>query len=172
MIIAQQKRKENIVEYIMYMRQIQVIIRINKFNIGSIEETIINNFSVDSQTKTEMRNWYVSLIETMKANGLEASGDLPEVLEIIKQLNELHNSLLSDEEEFRHKELYRWAKPNIDEYRKKSNTSNKNDVELCIDALNSLMLLGLKNEPISDDTAEAMQTFSNLLASLAANYTS
>ena len=41
MIIASQKRKENIAEYLLYMWQIEDIIRANKLDIDKIKESVI-----------------------------------------------------------------------------------------------------------------------------------
>ena len=44
MIIARKKRKENIAEYILYMWQIEDIIRANNLNITKIENNIIQKW--------------------------------------------------------------------------------------------------------------------------------
>ena len=41
MIIARQKRKENIAEYLLYMWQVEDLIRANKFDMDSINRTVI-----------------------------------------------------------------------------------------------------------------------------------
>ena len=47
MIIAEQKRKENIAEYLLYMYQVEDMIRANKLDLESIEQTLISKFEVD-----------------------------------------------------------------------------------------------------------------------------
>ena len=42
MIIAQQKRKESIVEYLLYMWQVEDLIRANQLDMKKIEQTIIS----------------------------------------------------------------------------------------------------------------------------------
>ena len=42
MIIAQKKRKENIVEYMLYMWQVENLIRANNLDMDKIEQTIIS----------------------------------------------------------------------------------------------------------------------------------
>jgi len=170
MIIAEQKKKENIVEYVLYIRQIQEIIRANKFDINKIENLVINKYNVSEDIKDQIRNWYTNLIISMKNEGVEQKGDLQIIKNVILELNQIHNELLSSPEEIKHKELFRWAEKNIEEYRKLSKSQNESDVEVCINAINSLLLLRLKQQPISDETAHAMQTFTNLLANLALAY--
>ena len=46
MIIASQKRKENIAEYLLYMWQIEDIIRAYKLDIDTIDEQIVSKYNV------------------------------------------------------------------------------------------------------------------------------
>jgi len=170
MIIAQQKRQENIIEYILYMRQIADIIRAFDFNINKINESVISKFKVNENKRAEIKDWYAKKTMDLINEKKEQGGDLFEIEQLISDLNELHLSLLNDSEEYKHAELYRWAQPNIEEFRKLSNQNSANDIKICIDALHSLMLLKLKNRSISEDTMQAMQTFSNLLAHLAMRF--
>ena len=41
MIVAKQKRKENIAEYLLYMWQVEDLIRANQFDIDSIRRNVI-----------------------------------------------------------------------------------------------------------------------------------
>jgi len=170
MIIAEEKRKENIVEYIIYIRQIQDIIRSTGFDITILEKVIINQYDISEKLKVKIRDWYSDLIISMKQEGLEKSGDFKFIQDLIDDLNIIHLNLLEDSTDYKHKELFRWAKPNIDEFRTLSRMQNQNDINVCIDALHSLLLLRIKKEKISDETMQAMQTFSNLLANLALKY--
>ena len=66
MIIAEQKRKENIAEYLLYMYQVEDMIRANELELESIERTLISKFDVPYQVKRDMREWYKSLITMMQ----------------------------------------------------------------------------------------------------------
>ncbi|MDD2634683.1 MAG: DUF4924 family protein [Bacteroidales bacterium] len=167
MIVANLKKEENIVEYIIYIRQIQDILRAIDFDINKIEKLIISRYDVDETKKNEIRQWYSNLIIEMKNQNLEVSGDIDEIKKLIEELSILNENLLNTKGEIKHNELYRWAAGNIEEYRKLSKAGKISDVEVCINAVQSLLLLRLKKEPISDETAQAMQTFSNVLANLA-----
>ncbi|MFO7932653.1 MAG: DUF4924 family protein, partial [Bacteroidales bacterium] len=61
MIIAQQKRKENIAEYLLYMYQVEDLIRANHLDLDRIEKTLISKFDIPGDTKREMHEWYKSL---------------------------------------------------------------------------------------------------------------
>jgi hypothetical protein len=170
MIIAELKKKENIVEYILYIRQLIDIMRANNMDISKIDELLVSKFEVSEKEKLKIHNWYLSLIEKMKAEKIEHSGDLKEIKDLIAILNKIHLTLLDDNKEYRHHELYNWAKPNIAEYKKLSKSNSDNEIEICIDAMHALLLLKLQHKSISEETAQAMQTFGALLANLADVY--
>ena len=65
MIIASQKKKENIAEYLLYMWQIEDIIRAYGLDIDQIQKHIINSYDLPEEQKKSMREWYESLIDMM-----------------------------------------------------------------------------------------------------------
>ncbi|MDE5727073.1 MAG: DUF4924 family protein, partial [Duncaniella sp.] len=76
MIIASQKRKENIAEYLLYMWQIEDIIRANGLDIDRIEKNVIDKFDLAPEVRREMRDWYEGLIDMMRREDLQKSGHL------------------------------------------------------------------------------------------------
>ena len=170
MIIAELKKKENIVEYILYMRQLADIMRANKMDIHKIDELLVSKFEVSEKEKLKIHNWYLELIDRMQKEGIVEGGDLVEIKDLIAMLNQIHLAMLNDKDEYRHHELYNWAKPNINEYKKLSRSSSDNEIEICIDAMYALLLLKLQHKSVSEETAQAMQTFGSLLANIADVY--
>ncbi|MBO7572445.1 MAG: DUF4924 family protein [Bacteroidales bacterium] len=170
MIIAELKKKENIVEYILYIRQLMDIMRANNMDMQKIDELLVSKFEVSEKEKLKIHNWYKELIDKMKAENAEQHGDINEIKDLIAALNKIHQALLADKDEYRHHELYNWAKPNIDEYKKLSRSQSDNEIEICIDAMHALLLLKLQHKSISEETAQAMQTFGALLANIAEVY--
>ncbi|MDD3685658.1 MAG: DUF4924 family protein [Bacteroidales bacterium] len=170
MIIAEQKRKENIIEYILYIRQVQDIIRMTNYNIDKIDELVISKFSLGEKIRDKIKNWYSDLIIMMKNENCEKEGDFAFISDLIKQLDVLNHELLNEKDSHKHSELYRWAKPNIEEFKKLNGKPNASDTLICIDALHSLLLLRMKKQPVSEETMQAMQTFSNLMANLALHF--
>ena len=69
MIIARQKRKENIAEYLLYMWQVEDLIRANKFDMDSINRTVIAHYDQPEEVKKEIAQWYEELIEMMRSDG-------------------------------------------------------------------------------------------------------
>lgn len=170
MIIAAQLLKDNIVEYIIYIKHIQNIIRACNFDIDILQVQLIDKYEQSNKIKLNIRDWYIDIINQMESEGVKNSGDINLIKQHITELNMLHLQLLEDTKNYKYLELYNWAKPNIIEYKKLSLSNIDNEVELCINAIYSLSLLKLENKAILEDTAQSMQTFSNILAYLAASY--
>ena len=96
MIIASQKRKENIAEYVLYMWQIEDLIRANNLNLESIEQNVINKYQITNEQHKSMIEWYESLIDMMRRENVVEKGHLQLNKNIIIQLVDLHLALLKD----------------------------------------------------------------------------
>ena len=96
MYIASQKHKENIAEYLLYMWQIEDVIRANGLDIDKIKTNVIDRFQLDDAQKKEMTEWYESLIDMMRRENVEKNGHLQLNKNVIIQLTDLHLALLKD----------------------------------------------------------------------------
>jgi hypothetical protein len=170
MLIAKEKRKENIAEYILYMWQVEDTIRACNFDLELIETRIISQFSEPERIKNEIKEWYVDIILMMHEEGLKNSGHLKILVALIDDLNGLHLNLINEIKDPRYLEQYYWAVPNIRDFEKRLEGKTKNDVETCLSAMYALLLLRLQKKDVSRETMEAMQTFSNLLALLSKRF--
>ena len=70
MIVAQQKRKENMVEYLLYMWQVEDLIRANGLDIDKIRETLIEQYDQPATVKAEIVRWYEELINIIRNEGV------------------------------------------------------------------------------------------------------
>ena len=92
MKLAQQLRERNIAEYLIYMWQVEDLLRANKFDLDSMEDSIISRYADDE--KTEVREWYENLIDMMRDEGVMEHGHLQIHKNVIIQLTDLHNELI------------------------------------------------------------------------------
>ena len=76
MIIAREKRTTNIAEFILYMWQVEDLIRASGFDIDEIEKNIISRYRQSREILFEIRDWYSGLIQSMKEEGIEKKGHL------------------------------------------------------------------------------------------------
>jgi len=170
MLIAQEKKKTNIAEYILYMWQIEDIIRSHHFDLTQITETVISKFNAPVDTQYEIKLWYQNLIEQMMKEGIAEKGHLSSTTKYMEELNNLHNSLLTTIQDIKYQEAYLGAKDNINNFMIKSGGEASNEINACLIGLYGFLLLKLKRTKISSATKEAMNSFSQLLAILVDRY--
>lgn len=169
MILAAQKKKENIAEYILFIWQMEDLVRAMYFDIDAISEFVRSFTPSEEHFQSELK-WFKELIRQMKSERVEHRGHISEVHELIFELNYLHNTLLQITKDKGYLKAYQEADANIKEYLQRSDGKSTNDVEVCLTALYGILVLRLKKEPISDETNTAIATFSNLIALLAHHY--
>jgi len=170
MIIAKAKKRENIAEYILYMWQIEDLIRANNLDIDEISKNIIEKFDQPTTVKKEIRNWYEGLIDLFREEGIKQSGHLQFVQNTINDLNELHLQLLKSPDHLDYIDSYNQAREGIIELTNKSKGNVENEIEACFNGLYGILVLRLQQKTISPSTAEAMGRISKLVAMLAKKY--
>lgn len=168
MIIANRLKNESWAEFLLYMWQIEDIIRAYDCDIDRLSENYLTRFEVDEQTKKELTQWYAYLCNMMIEENLKHSGHMQINKNILADLNELHNKLLNSPKFPFYKELYYKVLPYIIELRKKNiNSINEfTELEVCFNALYGYMILKLKHENISSETMDAIKNISTLLGQL------
>jgi hypothetical protein len=170
MIVAREKKKKNIAEYVLYMWQLEDLIRAFDFNIEALEKDVFDKFSEDETICQEYYQWYGSLIQMMEMENIKIVGHLQITKNVVLDLNTLHVSLLKMPEEYHYRDLYYKAAPNLYEFQKKIKDPETNEVEMLFLGLYGLLMMRMKKSSISDETEMAMKTFSDLLASLTLKY--
>jgi hypothetical protein len=170
MLIAREKRKTNIAEYILYMWQVEDLIRAHQFNIDLIEQNLISQYTQPAKVKNDIRDWFANLMLMMYREGIREKGHLSFLRTLLADMNDLHVRMLKDPGELVYHKLNQQASDNINAFRNRQQDHNTNDIETCMNALYGLLLLRLKKKEISRETELAMATFSKLLAVLSKNY--
>jgi hypothetical protein len=163
MLIAKQKRKENIAEYVLYMWQIEDLLRALKFDKDLIYATLVEPLNVAEEKKQEIMYWYLGIIDLLKDEKKEECGHNYHSLQVIRELNELHLSLL--EKDSKYNSLFVAAKDDIALFREKS-AKHTSDIEIAFDALYAKLLLKMKHERISNETSAAFDRITSMIAYL------
>lgn len=171
MIIASQKRKENAAEYLLYMWQIEDIIRAYGLDINKIRTNVIDAFpGLDDAARKEMEDWYESLIDMMRREGVEKGGHLQLNKNMLMQLVDLHRALLRDPRFPEYTAEFYKTLPYIVELRSKSGEVKDGEIETCFNALYGMLMLRLQKKEISPDTQAAIEQISRFIAMLAKNF--
>ena len=171
MITASQKKKENIAEYLLYMWHIEDLIRANSLDIDLIRKNIIDKYSdLSPERRHEMEEWYESLIDMMRREGVASGGHLQLNKNVILSLADLHNRLLADPRYAAYSNQYYATLPLIVELRARAGENKPGEIEACFNALYGIMLLRMQGKQVSEETLKAAAQISKYLATLAALY--
>lgn len=170
MIVARQKRKENIAEYLLYMWQVEDLIRANHFDIDAINRTVVARYDQPETVRKEISQWYEELIEMMRSEGVMEKGHIQLNKNVIIVLTDLHLRLLKSPKEMVYGAAYYKTLPYIVQLRAKSGGEELPELETCFNAIYGYLVLRMKGEKISDETMEAIRQISAFLAILAEKY--
>ena len=171
MITASAKKRENIAEYLLYMWQIEDIIRAFGLDIDRIEKEIVSRHEgLDEAQRRQMLEWYESLIDMMRREGKEKGGHLQLNTNTLDDISRLHRALLKDPKFADYASEYYNTLPLIVELRAKAGDNRKDEIETCFDALYGLLMLRLQHKEISEETSRAAARISRFLARLAGYY--
>lgn len=170
MIIASQKRKDNIAEYLLYMWQIEDLIRANGLDMDSITHNVIDRYGLDGSQRKDMTEWYESLIDMMRRENVVSGGHLQINRNVIISLADLHQRLLKDPDFPEYTAEFYKTLPFIVELRSKSGDNPAGEIETCFNALYGMLLLRLQHKEITPDTATALTQISRFIARLAHYY--
>ncbi|MBP1614949.1 MAG: hypothetical protein H6Q13_2397 [Bacteroidetes bacterium] len=170
MQIAQQLKDKNIAEYLIYMWQIEDLIRANDCDIDQLERNIISAYQVSDEERSTLKQWYADLVNMMREEGVKEKGHLQINRNVIINLTELHNTLLNSPQFPFYNGAYFKALPFIVELRAKGEKKEEPELETCFEALYGVMLLRLQKKVVSEGTLKAIESITNLLSMLANYY--
>ncbi|MDD6227787.1 MAG: DUF4924 family protein [Bacteroidales bacterium] len=171
MITASAKKRENIAEYLLYMWQIEDLIRAYGLNLEKIQENIIDKYSGLSESqRKDMREWYESLIEMMRMEGVTEHGHLQLNRNTLADIEQLHRRLLHDPKFAAYANQYYATLPLIVELRSRAGDNKKDEIETLFEAMYGILLMRLQGKEVSEDTLKAASQISRFLALLASYY--
>lgn len=189
MLVAKELRKKSIAEYLLYMWQIEDIIRAYQCSLTKIRKEYIDKFNYTDAQKDEEEDWFGDLLRMMNQEGRRENGHLQINKVIMQSLNELHAQLLTSSKfPFYSAEYYR-VLPFIVELRGKTkqvadkmarkNEANlkeiaanlgHSEIETCFDVLYGVMMLRLQKKEISRETETAVKEITTLIGMLSDYY--
>ena len=171
MYIAEQLKKRNISEYLLYMWQVEDTLRAYGLDSERMANEYIPFFQLDEEKSELLKGWYESLIQMMREEKAEEKGHLQITKNILILLTDLHVQLLKSSKHPFYSAAYYKVLPFIVELRAKSAESQeKNEVENCFDALYGTMLLKMQKKEISAETATAIDNIAKFIGLLSDYY--
>lgn len=165
MFIAQEIRKKSIAEYLLYMWQIEDLIRAYGCSLSRLRREYIDKFQYTDEQKDEETDWFGNLIRMMNEEGKREQGHLQINQVTLQDLAELHARLLqSGKFPFYNAEYYK-VLPFIVELRNKGD-KDINEIENCLDALYGVMLLRMQQKEVSAETESAIREITTFIGML------
>lgn len=166
LFVSRELRKKNIAEYLLYMWQVEDIIRANGLSLEKIRKQLVEPYNLAPETETEALEWYSNLIEMMRLEDVKESGHLQINMNVIINLTDLHLRLLKSPKVPFYSAAYYKALPFIVEFRAKSDGREKGELENCFDALYMVWLMKLQKREINDATLKATAEISRFISML------
>ena len=172
MLIALQKRKENIAEYILYIWQVEDLLRALQFSPEAIYSTLVaKTEGTDEQQKENIFNWYMQIVELLRKEGKEESGHLEHTLHLIADMHNLHLQLMQHPVGEHYRKTFAALAPQLPNLRVMVKKDDISDTELAFRALYATMLYRIKGgnkggEAIKD----TIELISPVVGELAAMY--
>lgn len=163
-------KSDNIAEYLLYMWQIEDLLRACELDIERVQQSIIEPTFQTEEERKRATDWFEGLIIMMKSEGLTEKGHLQINKNIIIELTDLHLRLLKDPFESEYIGLYYNTLPYIVELRSKSKDADVSEMETCFTALYGYLLLKIQNREISKETKGAVRQITALLRLLSKKY--
>lgn len=173
MFIAKELRKKSIAEYLLYMWQIEDLIRAYGCYLPKIRAEYVSRFTnLTEAQRAEEADWFGNLIRMMNEEGCREQGHLQINKIILQDMVDLHLRLLqSGKFPFYNAQYYK-VLPFIVELRGKNRQQDdtlpeESEVETCMNALYGKMMLRLQGKEISAATDTALKeitTFVGLLS--------
>ena len=170
MFIADELRKTNIAEYLLYMWQMEDTIRAFGCSLGRIRREYVDHFDYTDEQKEEETDWFGNLIRMMNQEGCRETGHLQINRVTMQMLIDLHRQLLESPKFPFYNAAYYKVLPFIVELRNRGAGHEENEIETCFNSLYGVMMLRLQKKEITPNTQHAVKEISTFIGMLADYY--
>ena len=171
MDIAQAKRKENIAEYILYLWQLEDLLRALQFSPEAIYSQLVAPRQVEEEQKHLYLLWYMDIVNLLRKEGKEESGHLEHTLHLIGDMHNLHLQLMQNPIGEHYRKTFSALAPQLPRLREMVKKEDVSDTELAFRALYAAMLYRIKgDEKRAEAIKDTIELVSPVVAELAAMY--
>lgn len=166
MQIAKKIKSQSISAYIIYMFQVEDVIRAYGLDVDRLAEDYLPRFGFSAAELAMEKEWYASLVRMMREEGVALSGHVRVIKNTISLFSERHQELLRDSKQPFYSAAYYKALPYIVELRTRGEAHDKNEIENCLDAVYGATVLKMRGVELTADTRAALASVSALLEML------
>ena len=171
MDLAQARRRENIAEYILYLWQLEDLLRALQFSPEAIySQLIAPRTELAEEQKPTFLMWYLDIASLLRQEGKEEKGHLEHTLHLIQDLHDLHLQLLKLPAGAHYRQTFARLESELPRLRSVMGNPGMSDTELCFRALYAVMLYRIKGQGDKTAVADTLEVVSPVIAELAALY--
>ena len=167
MILAESKKKAHIVEYLLFLWQIEDLVRAARFNPNVLEKWAEDTANSEGTNPDKEKEWIISIASDMRSQGKIEAVHLSSVSEAMVELAHLHEMLLGPLDDNRYKEAFEIAEPMMHEITAKQPGPIGHPIEQLLVVLYGFLMLRLQKQSISAETEAGLVAFRNWANALA-----
>lgn len=167
MFIAKQLKDESVCEYLLYMWQVEDILRAYDLDEDRLAREYASRFPEEQRAKEAQ--WLADLCRMMCEEGCQERGHLQMNKGTLILMTDLHHELLGSPKHPFYAAAYQKALPTIVDLRRRAD-AGKGELETCLDALYGVMMLRLQKKDITTETEAALLPVKQLLRMLSNAY--
>ena len=161
MTIADKLRRTDISAYLLFMWNIEDVVRVYNLDFDRIDAEYIAKFPEEERDAT--RDWMENIVKMMQLENVRRHGHLQINKNVLIRLNDLHRELLKSPKFPEYgAEFYRTL-PYIVELRAKAGDNPADEIETCFNALYGTMLLRMQGKEVSEGTNQAVQQITKFI---------
>ncbi|MEL7001209.1 MAG: DUF4924 family protein [Bacteroidota bacterium] len=168
MNVAEEKKQNNISEYIIHMYQTEDLIRAFDFDMELIKQYVLKHIPGDQDQQASLTKWYGDILDAMKSEDIVQQGHLSSIQKYVDELSDLKDKLLEEDEDFI--KAYNNAKSHIDEMIGLSNGMITSEVQICLNGIYGLLLARIQGREVPEDIMKSIETFGDVLSYLSFKY--
>ncbi|GGF42095.1 DUF4924 family protein [Echinicola rosea] len=163
--LAEKKKKQNIGEYIVYMYQMEDLLRSYQFDMDEVRQYVVSHYPVSEEEKSATTDWFGELAEKMEDEGIKDAGHLASTQKEVQRLAEIHWDLLKRDKEYF--AIYHEAKPHVIESIMSAEGQDiGHEIQICINGVYGLLLCRLTGKKLSSEQENAAKAFGKVLSYL------
>ncbi|WPR73872.1 DUF4924 family protein [Algoriphagus sp. NG3] len=167
--VAENKKSNNIAEYIIYMYQMEDLIRSYQGDPEGIKTYVVSKYPVSEDDKSKITAWYLELLDKMKTQNTLEKGHLEELNSLVSELAQIHWNLLKTDPTYF--DAYGRAKPFIIEAVMQAEGQDLgNEIQICLNGVYGLLLCRLLGKKVSDEQLKSADAYGDILSTLSYHY--
>jgi hypothetical protein len=167
--VAESKKSQNIAEYLIYMYQMEDLIRSYQGDRAEMDKYLVSKYPVSGDEKIEISTWFADLSKQMKTEEIMLKGHLDELNQVVMELAQVHWNLLKTDKTYF--ETYSRAKPFILEAIVQAEGKDLgNEIQICLNGIYGLLLLRLLGKEVSEQQLKSAEAFGEVLSLLSLSY--